>query len=303
MTKAIPSILKVQFSDHDSKEYNRNSDMLSEFVNFGTHVLDYKIRKVNSDDHNIPLIIILRHIIELADSISILVTKNSIEPCKVILRALVESVFGLEYLVESDTKNRAIAFLVWQAHKDIDQNKKFISGNDHNLNFTNKLASDSFVPFALNDEFEPSSKEHNEILKSLLKSINYEHVESIYQQKKSNNKKRPRQWFDIMNDIENLENLAKHLKRQGFYEMIYRKYSGATHGVNIINGRFLGVKDGKISISPLRKSKNLKDIMGTTLNLLVYSFMIVCEEEDNIYSMKFSQWYHSIQDKYLNFFK
>jgi len=50
---------------------------------------------------------------------SILISKASIDPVTLLLRGSLETYFGLEYLLETDTSNRSMAFMVCYFHKKL----------------------------------------------------------------------------------------------------------------------------------------------------------------------------------------
>jgi hypothetical protein len=85
------------------------SNGIDEVVNFGTHILKWEVNEATGRDENIPVAMMLRHTLELTDSLSILGRHSSIDPCKPILRSILETLFGLEYILENDTRNRALA--------------------------------------------------------------------------------------------------------------------------------------------------------------------------------------------------
>src|SRR5690349_8409285 len=74
------------------------SILIDEFINFGTHVLKWELETAKGGDENIPISMMFRHLLELGDSISILVKNSSIDPCKLQLRGILEALLGLEYI-------------------------------------------------------------------------------------------------------------------------------------------------------------------------------------------------------------
>ncbi|HUR32042.1 MAG TPA: DUF5677 domain-containing protein, partial [Saprospiraceae bacterium] len=108
-------------------EFNNLTDLLDKTIDFGTQIFEWE-GEANHPKESIVSRTFFKNILELGDGISILIQKSSIENAKILLRSLVENIFYLEYLLESDSKNRALAYLVTTFHSEI----KFYSKMDKN---------------------------------------------------------------------------------------------------------------------------------------------------------------------------
>src|SRR5882757_387006 len=96
---------------------NKFAQGIDDAVNFGSHILNWDTQANNKGgDHNLAIALQFRHFLELIDANSILVRNSSIDPGKLILRGMLETYFGLEYMLEKDPIDRAMAFLVCHAH-------------------------------------------------------------------------------------------------------------------------------------------------------------------------------------------
>lgn len=122
-------VLPENQDDYLQKILNEFSDNISEVINFVTHLLvwDVQTGREGKDNH-IPTLF-FRNILELGDSISILIKSSSIDPSKILLRSLLENSFGLQYLLEKNERERSLSYMVWKALKQIKNYKRFIS--DH----------------------------------------------------------------------------------------------------------------------------------------------------------------------------
>lgn len=101
------------------------SEVIEEAVNFGSQVFKWCNESLEGNaDKEIPLILLFRHILELLDEVSILIKESSAEPCKLQLRSMFEALLGINYLLEENQDDRAYAFLVCHAYKDIKTYRK-----------------------------------------------------------------------------------------------------------------------------------------------------------------------------------
>jgi hypothetical protein len=98
MTKPIEGVIPRDVTENVQGLLNKVASILEEAVNFGSNVMDWdKYPKVDGD-HNIPSTMLLRHFLDLIDSISILVYKGSGDTIKLHARAALEVVLYTELI-------------------------------------------------------------------------------------------------------------------------------------------------------------------------------------------------------------
>src|SRR5947209_20636140 len=54
------------------------------------------------EEHHTPILLLVRHVIESLDGVSILVSKGGSHPCQPLLRSALEAVLGVLYILEKD---------------------------------------------------------------------------------------------------------------------------------------------------------------------------------------------------------
>jgi hypothetical protein len=97
---------------------NTYSAGIDELVSFGTHVLSWGLEATNGRDEVIPQLMIFRNILENLDAISVLVRAGSIDPCKSLLRVVLESVLNLEFMLQGAVERNGLAFLICNYHSE-----------------------------------------------------------------------------------------------------------------------------------------------------------------------------------------
>lgn len=293
------------FEIHPRKEKPEIEALLLEFsqgidevVNFGTHILKWDIEESTGVEENIPITMMLRHFLEMTDAISILVKNSSIDPCKPLLRGILETFLGLEYILERDTKNRALGFLIWHSHKNLKLSKKFTPGEKSNNLFMSKLKKDKILKGEMTPLDLPGFEEHILELDELISLPIYATAEREYQSFISQRKKEPA-WFQLFNGPANIEQLANHLNRQALYEIPYRNWSGPTHGTDILTNKLSQSTDGNIEIVQIRFAKDAQIVTqyAFTISLLLYQLMT--EKRIPKHKIHYANWYMTIQKLYL----
>lgn len=184
--KQIDTILKR--NQNELREIlNEFSSLIDDTVNFGTNLLKWGIDKNSPSNESLLPLLFFRNILELSDSISILIKSSSIDTAKPLLRILLENTYNLSYLLEDNTNERAMSFIVWQTHKELNIYDKLDTSIQVGKQFKNEILKDKFVN-TFDFENKESYKIAKEDAKKLLKSEKYKLIEKEYQDTKKKKK-------------------------------------------------------------------------------------------------------------------
>jgi hypothetical protein len=299
-TEPIKNLLtrKIEKSELE-KLLSEFASGIEEAVNFGTNMIPWCFEKDTRFIDSVPPILMLRNIIELGDTISILVKNSSIEPCKIILRTLLESCLGFEYLLEKDTKKRSMAFMVCYYYNEIKKEKKGEPSLPEGEKFQKLLEKDIYLK-NMKLESDPNRINIIDNLQQVLKKPEFldavnEYSQFIKNSKKKNKKPKKPVWYALYSGPQNMQKLAELLNHDAIYEILYRSWSESTHGVNIIEGKVF--PDGIIQ---LRSPKDTKQIVIHTLNLLIMAYTVFINNFIPEKKTIFGVWYkNEIRDFYL----
>jgi hypothetical protein len=145
MINPVVELLPRQVINEDLRYLITNSSLIiDECNNYGTIIIKKFYTSDKLRDDEIVSLLILRSIVELSDSISVLLQNSVMDPSKTLLRSLLESYFNLEYILEGNTKKKALAYLVWNTHE---QNKFYETLNpstQKGIKFQAKLREDRY---------------------------------------------------------------------------------------------------------------------------------------------------------------
>src|SRR5690349_2482426 len=111
------------------EKLNLFAGKLEEYVKFGNSILE-EIGKKPGGNENYVAFMLLRHFIELMDSVGILVENCSIDPCDIVLRSMIETTIGMEYMFQEDFERRTNAFVVASKCKDRNDLLKMVEGTE-----------------------------------------------------------------------------------------------------------------------------------------------------------------------------
>ena len=276
---------------------NKFSLGIERAVNFGSNVIKWDLEATRGKDEKIPPILILRHFVELLDSISILIKSSSIDPNKVILRAMLEVYFGMDYLFEKDTDERSMAFLVCHLHKKLKVYKNLDPASTNNKQFLTEIQSDkSFDTLDLSRI--PNIKDAILNTEAQLNLPIYQKAEAEYQRLISSKIKNP-YWYQFFNGPINLRELAKHLKLSALYEILYRHWSGSTHSTDVIEGKILPSTVGGFDLIQIRYARDAQTITtyALTWSFKVFELFIKNRLPDRHHD--YVSWYATMREFYL----
>lgn len=296
--EAVENILQKKQDPDAEKALSKHSCVIEEYVNFGTHILDWDIKKMNGGDDVLVPLLFLRNSIELADAISVLIKSSTVDAAKPVLRSLLENTLGLEYLLEKDTDKRSLSYIVWNTHEELKVLEKFDNTSEVGKQLTAELKKDKLIGHNdnskhLNKPIYAWKRQNNE---SLLKLPLYAPIEEEYQNTlKRLDKKKP-SWFTLFGGPTNIVELAKYLKHHVLYEFFYRFFSGDVHGNNNVKGKLFPHYDGSVNILPLRDSSQAHFIAQHTHTLLLNSYLSYFKRRLPENQKEFGEWYMKVRE-------
>ncbi len=278
------------------KILNSFADGLDSIVDFGSQILKSDFENTLGKDEVLPIIMSLRHFLDLIDAISILIRKSSIDPAKLLLRGALETFLSLEYIFEKNTDQRCMAFMVFHIHHKIKLIEKYDINTESGKQFLAKFKHDRL----LNDMKIPEFKGDLDHKKNLLKLLNkpeYKLAEEAYQNLLVT--KKPFNWFNLFNGPKNIIGLATHLKYIGLYELLYRKWSSSTHSMDIIDAKIIGNDDGSVSIYQLRMPTDAQSVIQWAISISLRTLDAYIKNRTPNKMEDYKVWHLTIRDLYI----
>ena len=272
------------------KTLARFADLIQETVNFGTHVLEWELSSAPGGDETAPITLSIRHILELLDSTSISIRNSCVDPCKLLLRGALESFFGVAYILETDTTRRAMAFMATYANQRLRTYRKFDPTTQQGTEFRNLLKKDRLagdMVISLSHSFVESAITN---LEGLLRRPEYIEANAEYQKQRKTGSSNP-YWYSIYGGPRNIEKLADHLKLSAMYHILYRQWSSATHGTDIIQGKISPQSDGKAAILQFRLPTDAQVLTLLAVSIGLELFQIVIKHYVPTRMDDYRSWY------------
>jgi hypothetical protein len=268
-TKQIDDIMPREMDPKLKDILNKFSDFLDEIVNFGTHVFKWSIDNVKKGDEHVPIFQAFRHIFDLIDSISVLIRESCVEPCKILLRGIFESLLSIEYILEINTEQRGKDFLIWYRHHRL----RILCRHDPDDNVYKQFIADIEKDRLLSGIKLPRFSDIKGRIDSysrIFSNPSYADFEREYERIRKQTNKSPKWWFNMHGGPRDIQDLAEYLSRPAQYEWLYRSLSDYSHGIDIFEGKFSIEERGLISISQLRLPTNAQFITFMAASVVLH---------------------------------
>ncbi|MEX2231413.1 MAG: DUF5677 domain-containing protein [Cyclobacteriaceae bacterium] len=269
---------------------------LEAIVDFGSNLVKWDVDTARGHEDNLPITLSLRHFLDLIDGASILIKKSSVDPAKLLLRGALETYFAIEYLFEKDTEQRCMAFLVWHAHKKLKSYKRLDNSTQQGKQLEQSIKKDELLTdFSL--PTIPGLSDAISNLESLLRLPLYQQAEAEYQRLVNQGEKNPT-WYRLFGGPSKIEELAQRLNLSAFYEVLYREWSGPTHGTDIVQGKIFANSSNTVDFVQIRYAKDAQSAVswGMTLSLRTFQTFIKNRLPDKLDEYK--NWYKTIKPLY-----
>jgi hypothetical protein len=256
--------------DEEQTEYLRNlSAHCQEVANYGSKAFQriMNTRPLGEEKDFPPLILLLRHSLEIIDSIAALIANGNVEPCKILLRSLLEALLNIKWMTYERFEERSKAFVIHRAHEELKRIEKYDASSPGGKLFYAELrANANFSP----DFDSLPFKEFRARKIRLIKSDYYSAAEIEYQQlwKASRNNRPPKYWYSMFPGVSSavpndLRALARQVKLLDLYDFLYKFWSDSTHSTDVIAGK-ISHPNG---IIPIRSLENVHTVAFYTIVL------------------------------------
>ena len=286
----IPRILDSNL-EKVLEEFGTGIDQL---VNFGSNIIAWDMEKKDGGDEDLPPILFLRNFIEEIDAISILVRKSSIDSCNNLLRTALENFFSVCYIIEKDSEQRSMAFLVCNAlnHR---KNLEKADGKSEEFKRITKIYKKDKLVGKTNPIIIPNANDHLKNNQELLELPKYKPVKDEFDRTKQKLKRKPA-WYSLFEGPTNLEILADKLGYPAIYEILYRGWSNSVHGADIIQGKISGTVDNRAEIFQIRLPKSAQSVTQQCFNLSIMLYKEYLQKRIPDRVKDFGDWYLAIRE-------
>ena len=268
-TQPVSGLLPTSRSADVQNVLDTLAEGVEETVRFGTHVLMWHSEaSAGKQDEVMPVVMIFRHMLEMLDSVSILIRASSIEPAKLPLRTAFEAAAQVEWLIQTDTDRRGMAFMVWHAHHRLGLYRRFDRTTQQGKELASKLSGTVYDNIDATERFDLTAARAN--LESLLSNPRYVEAAREYERLKRKMRRGP-QWFQLFGGPDSIEQLAARVSMADWYQILYRDWSGVVHATDVITGK-VSSRNQSTEIRQLRWAGGAGAVYNFAVSLALSTF-------------------------------
>lgn len=207
------------------------------------------------------VLLLSRHVAEEVDAASVLVKAGCIDPCKSHLRSAFEAELGIRYVLEKNSEQRALAYLVKHIYERIRFYDKLDPNSQSGKQMRKEIKKDEATIAILSSLPELGIDEARMELRDMLRRPPFDIADSEWKRVKKKQNGRPN-WYTLFDGPQDARKLAIYLDRGGWYDFLYSDWSGHIHaGSTAFNvGRNESEDSASKNLKPLRHPEDVKDV-------------------------------------------
>jgi uncharacterized protein DUF5677 len=240
-------------------------------VNYGSNLIPRCFESSEKKLHDTVIIVnFLKQAVALLDSIHILASKGSTVPCFICLRSLFEISTYIEWIFQKDTEKRGSLYFVWDLRRklrwtlSIKRGTREYEAHKQHISDANVAVTPPGIDAKLVDAQ----------IAQLNRKLSVPECASINQEfERIKNGLTDKEWYAPAG-VKNFREMAKAVKREGEYKVLYSSFSAITHGLTL--DQQISFSKGRVIFEPIRNITSLDLIFRHTLNfaLRIYRSML-----------------------------
>jgi Family of unknown function (DUF5677) len=201
-----------------------------------------------------------RNLIERIDGISVLARAGSVRNGYPLLRTTFETLLGLQYILESNTVNRALAYQVRHAHRSIAYAMLMDPNTTEGRALRASVAAEDMRHVLADTDIEAE----NEIRHwaPMLESPEYQAVEADWNVRTKGNPTKMVEWYSLFGGPPNFRRLAEYLNQRVAWNVLYTMWSDCTHGSDAFNHVGKAREHGAANFRPARNPEGIEKVCG-----------------------------------------
>lgn len=211
--------------------------------------------------------VMYRRVQALFDSVIVQLTVGQIHGANLVLRALLETGWAIEWMLRDDTPLRARQFYVLRLRNQIAENAAYVPGTAEHSRFARDIDSDRLAELRLPPNIEEIAR--NEIARITAHIAKYPDLSRVDKEISHQKKRLDRlHWFELFGGPDSYGGLARELGRGDEYVVMYRNLSHAIHGSRTQD--HIGIPEaGRATVQPIRELEGFADVVHLVWGLIL----------------------------------
>jgi hypothetical protein len=280
------------------ESYRKNAaPALAAVVDYGVAAFERCSASAKGSDENMGILFPALHVFEMLDGVEILLREGAVVPTRPLLRSAFEAKLIVEYVTEDESSERGAAYVVEEIHRRIKSLERFDPATDIGKSFQAEFAGDR-IGAAISIPVVHDIKQRIASLQKLLDKSHLRAAAAEYVALKKKGRVPP--FYGFWGGPRTVEQLARHLKRGGQYEILYRTWSRTAHGLDL--ERQLTGNDGQAAVRVFRDPSDIATAYSLAISFGLETIRAILSHyrPDELAGGSFARWYaNTVQPAYM----
>ncbi len=258
-TKPLQTILWREMSLVEAKDIIEiASPLLQELVNYSTNVLARCLDTAGAAIEHLAAFSFYRHIIEMTDGVEVLISQSCAVPAIPLVRSSFEALLSIEYILEKDYELRSLSWLVDYARKGLAVCEMLDPSTQSGKDFQ-KALNEGEGTHSVSPPGQVKVQKVITDMQGFLDREEFKPVHTEYEKLRKGGSRRGPTWYQLWGGPRNLRELACHLKKEAWYDFLYRYWSRLAHAQDFSHSLII-TADGHHGMKALRDPSRIKEV-------------------------------------------
>jgi len=266
------------------------SQTIREAVYHGTTLYERCRTTSRADaDEAFPVLALYLHILQMTDSIEVLISNSCVETANLLIRSAFEAKLSLEFMNKEMIRTRGIAWIIRNMLDDIEFGERHTKANEKGKDFYQTLEREGFEQFS---DILPNTPEiPDDYIDRIKISLEKPRYKDVYEEYQRLGEKRKRvEWYSLFGGPNNIRELSEYLGQRTVYDSLYRSWSKQVHAASS-NHLTLRIDEKKSVLGPIRNPMNIAHVANFALGILLQSDQIMINRFLSGDIRNYSRWY------------
>ena len=259
--------------------------LIAEIRNYGHALFARCGYRPEGGDENVAILFLYYHLLEMLDAVGILIAESAPIPAELQVRAILEALISLSFILKADTSKRGHADLACAFAERIRFYETLDPSTPAGQRYRQALASDPNCAWVRPETPRPEAIDN---LKSGLARPGYAEAYSEYQRLSA---RRPAQWYQLFGGPNTLRELAREVGREGAYEGLYGEWSILGHAKDALLRHLTEGQGGGPAVRPIRNPETIPPTVSHAISFALEATRLMIERYRPGEWTRYWEWY------------
>jgi hypothetical protein len=281
--------------------YKSQLDVLADMVNYGSNLIPRAyVSSAQGDTEAVVIGVLLKQIVAMLDATEVLLRHGIAYAALLQARAAFEASLCIDWILGSDSQNRARHYLVANLRQERQWAKRCVLGTPEHGNYKARFQTLAPNQNLSSPDIETDAKKHLAEVNRLLEQKEFKSIDAAFEQCRiaSRRKNYEPDWYTPLGKT-SIRQIAQEVARVPEYEIFYSRGSDVTHSA-LYKDHIQFIR-GKVRLKKIRHLSDAHDLLFSALGIAIHTFQRIIDTYRSGEAHAFSKKYvEDWRDSYLS---